>query len=932
MWNNMLSRSAITKLQAILIVDLIITSLAAGGYFYLESSIAPPVEPFEPILKPAEFLLTNLAINQTQAKVDQPLKISVNVTNIGEKMGNYSVVLTIDDEPIATKTVQLSGAESTTVSFTATETAEGNHTIKIGSLTKLFQVTLESPTKQAELQLTNLGISRTEAEVGETITVSVMATNIGNEAGDFSLELFVNNEKRETKNIRLDGGETTNVYFDVVENAEDTYTVKVGDLTGIFTIMATAPLPKPAEFKVTDLIIDPVTVEIGKPVKITVEVTNIGEKTGNHTLELLINNALRDRRTIQLSGGEATKVLFITSGTSEGTYSVQIGDLMRTFEVTAPPTKVAKFVIFNLIISPNEATVGEPIIISVRVSNVGEKAGNCTLTLTVNDVVRETKTIQLLAGQSNFPVEFPITEENEGSYSVKIANLIGIFKIVPSGYHTLSISASHGASVEFTLDGQSYTTPYSALLKEGTYTIVMPVVDPTGVYIFLNWEDESTDPTRKIDLTSRISITAIYSGGASSCPSAYSWNGSSYVYISDVSNHGWLGYINSINEDGSIIFWRNDPWDYLKLDKNQLQLKNNNYYDLKLTQRWNEIFYLDAAYMLVIDHPVDVEVYSTGVEQYIDPDFMGKIYSVSKNPLTPISAINEKGEDVLPQISIVDGIFTPGINGITSPSWDNISWNRLTLDLGDLSDAEQIKLVVRGVVDWGSPDDYTRWIDGFFAQPVPNNTQITPPPYMEVKDADGKWIRVQQNRQFPIPPDVNPRTWVVDLTDLFPTDDYSLRINNFWNVTFDYIGVDITSQTDMTIQRINPSASLYQIFTPTSFSTGNFTKYGDVTPLVLTENDMFVIGRQGDEVSLKFSNTNLTAPVEGMERDFFLFVALWFKDKDGNWGYGFEFTVDPLPFHDMSGFPYPLSTESYPYDREHLSYLSEYNTRIVTVQ
>ena len=69
---------------------------------------------------------------------------------------------------------------------------------------------------------------------------------------------------------------------------------------------------------------------------------------------------------------------------------------------------------------------------------------------------------------------------------------------------------------------------------------------------------------------------------------------------------------------------------------------------------------------------------------------------------------------------------------------------------------------------------------------------------------------------------------------------------------------------------------------------------------------------------------------EGMERDFFVFVALWFKDETGNWGYGFDFTVDPLPFTEMSGFPYPLKFESYPYDEEHLQYLNEYNIREIT--
>jgi hypothetical protein len=686
------------------------------------------------------------------------------------------------------------------------------------------------------------------------------------------------------------------------------------------------PALVPAEFSLYDLNIDPEEAGIGEPITISVGVSNIGEATGNYSINLMINEVFRKAEAVQLSGGENTTVKFSVTEASEGSYSVKIGSLTGTYRITATaPPEPAEFLVLDLNIDRDEAEIGEPITISVRVRNPGDTTVSGSLDLFINGEFRERKTVFIPAGKDG-TVRFTVTEQSLGKYAVKVDRLTGSFEIMPDGKHTLSIGAS--GPVEFTINGQGHETPYSALLNEGTYTITMPMTDPTGEYVFLHWEDYSKNPTRAIILSDRKELYAYYSGG-SSCPSLYIWNGASYVYVAEVSNHGWLGYINYINEDGSIVFWRNDPWDYLKLDKSQLQPRNNDYYDLILTQRWDEIFYLDAAYMLVVDHPPNVNVYSTAVEQYIDPNFMGQIYTVSKDPSPPISAVNEKGEDVLPQLSKMDGLFTPGINGINSPSWDNISWNRLTLNLGDLSDAEQIKLVVRGKVDWGSPDDYNSWIDSFFMQPVPNGTQITPPPYMEVKDANGNWIRVPEGRQFPLPPDVNPRTWVVELTGLFPTNDYSLRINNFWNVTFDFIGVDTTLQADVIIQRIDPYASLYQAFVPTSNSSGNFTRYGDVTQLVLNADDQFVIGRQGDEVSLKFP-TNIAPPPENMERDFFFYVSLWFKDEYGNWGFGFGFTVDPLPFQDMSGFPYP-PTESYPYDKAHLSYLLEYNTRTITV-
>jgi hypothetical protein len=205
---------------------------------------------------------------------------------------------------------------------------------------------------------------------------------------------------------------------------------------------------------------------------------------------------------------------------------------------------------------------------------------------------------------------------------------------------------------------------------------------------------------------------------------------------------------------------------------------------------------------------------------------------------------------------------------------------------------------------------------------------------MEVMDTHGNWIRVPQDRQMPIPGDYVPRTFAVDLNGLFPTDvkDYKIRITNFWNVTFDYIGIDTSPQENITIYEIAPVATLepLQFATTLTNASGYFTKYGDVSPLLLNADDIYVIGLQGDKVSIKFYTTDLPVLEDGMERSFFLFVASWFKDHFGNWGYGFDFTVDPLPFQDMSGFPYPPS-ESYPSSKEYINYLTEWNTRAINI-
>jgi len=697
------------------------------------------------------------------------------------------------------------------------------------------------------------------------------------------------------------------------------------------------PPPKPAEFILGNMTINPSEAEIGKPITISVNVTNIGEQEGVYNLNLTINDVLEETRIIQLSGGNSTIVEFIVVKNNGGTYNVKIGDLAGIFTLVTPSgssqPKPAEFTLYGLAITPSEGWPGDIIVISFNVRNIGDETGKTLFDFIIKDsksnIVHKETIEVILKGGFVRTVRITFTPKTTGIYYVNVKQLGGTFKIVETGMHTLTISSS-ATNVDFKLDGKTYKGSFSGLVKVGEHIIEMPATNPDGTASFIRWEDGSTNPIRRINLQGPMALYAYYSGG-SSCPSLFVWNGTQYIYVAEVSNHGWLGYMNYITNDPEwpIAYWRNNPWDYLKLDKNQLKLVNDTHYELILSQKWDEIFYLDAVYLVVVDHQANVDVYSTGVEQYLDPEYMGKIYTVSKNPLAPVFAINEKGEDVLPLILHRDGVFTPGVNGLLSPSWNDILWNCLTLNLGDLSGVEQIKLIVTGKVDWGAPNDYTAWVEKFFANEVPSGTQITPPPYMEVMDGNGNWVMVPWERQLPLPPDVNSRTWVVDLTGLFPADNYWIRISNFWNVTFDYIGVDVTPQEEVIIYRIDPYATLYQEFESPSASYGNFTRYGDVTPLVLSYDDEFVIGRQGDAVRLIFPVNNLPPTVEGMERDFFFFVACWFKDPAGNWGYGFDFTADPLPFQNMSGFPYPLNKENYPYEL-HWNYLIEYNTRTIT--
>jgi hypothetical protein len=701
---------------------------------------------------------------------------------------------------------------------------------------------------------------------------------------------------------------------------------------------------KPAEFVLSNLIFDPAQAFPGETIQISVNITNVGEIEGNHTLNLEINNATKNTANITLAGGASEIAVFTDIEVVEGNYSVKVGNLVGAFTIKPAPPETSKIILSSLRVDPYEVWTGDPITLTAIAENPTAQKDRLTVKLKIDDTEVESKLIELEAGASQ-NVEFTVNATSEGRHVVKMNTLSGSFTVVKTGYHTLTINRSGGGSkpLPMTLNGKDLNTPYIALLPVGEYSVSVPNIFDvgTGVLEFASWSDGVKSASRTFTLDKRLLLVVTYNliSGYASCPSLYVWNGTDYNYVAEVSNSGWLGDIDHIDANGEIIFAGGNPWDYIKLGNN-LAPTADGYYDMVLTQQWDELFYLDSTYMMVVDHPAGVDAYAT-MSNYINQVFNDQIYTVNMSTaISPVNATHVWGpkgttfgaENVLPQISQLDGVFTPGNNGLYSQSWNNISLNQLTLDLGNLSGAKQIKLIINGRADWGDPEPYYTWIESFKAAAaqgfLANGTEISPAPYMEIKDVDGNWIKVPKDQQSPLPSDYVARTFVVDLTGIFPagTTDYEIRITNFWNITWDYIGIDLTPQENITVQKITGQATLSQLWETQSNSSGLFTRYGDVTPLVQNADEMYVIGRQGDQILLRFPTTDLKAPAAGMERNYFLVTDCFYKDEPGAWGYGFTFSVNPLPFRGMSGYPYP-STESYPYDAAHLAYIEEYNTR-----
>jgi hypothetical protein len=116
---------------------------------------------------------------------------------------------------------------------------------------------------------------------------------------------------------------------------------------------------------------------------------------------------------------------------------------------------------------------------------------------------------------------------------------------------------------------------------------------------------------------------------------------------------------------------------------------------------------------------------------------------------------------------------------------------------------------------------------------------------------------------------------------------------------------------------------------PWKVMPGRYTREGDVRELLIKSDDMFVISRPGDEISLSFDARKLPPVRAGWIRTFLLYADGFSKEMDINSASPDQ--VSPLPFHGMTKYPY-ADTEAYPMTAARRAYLDKYNTRLVTTE
>ncbi len=408
----------------------------------------------------------------------------------------------------------------------------------------------------------------------------------------------------------------------------------------------------------------------------------------------------------------------------------------------------------------------------------------------------------------------------------------------------------------------------------------------------------------------------------SSCPYLYTWNGSRFEFVSDFLGGGEMGYWLAPG-----VRNEPDPVEYVRIAPGQLRPKDGRY-ELRVTNELEEVLYLDGVELLAVAHPADGEVHPTEGMTHAPRPF--QLFG-ARDLRTP-RATDDAGRDWTDAVARIDRRFALGfgllpIRGYAEP-------HALTLDRAGLPSTHTLLLL-------------TAWTDYAFSSDNVAAHQrglSLEPPVLEAQAADGTWRPALADVGIPVG---RPQTIVWDLSGIA---ERRLRIRTNMRVYWDRVALAAPAElalealplprvradlaergfsAEVSADGREPFGYDYErasLPSPWKLMPGRYTRTGDVQELVAKSDDLFVVARPGDALSLSFDARGLPPLPAGWTRTFLLMGDGFSKEMDLH--SASPDLADPLPFHGMTSYPYP--SEAAPEAlRRNAAMQARYNTRVV---
>ncbi|GAB3413045.1 hypothetical protein GCM10027435_06520 [Haloparvum alkalitolerans] len=161
----------------------------------------------------------------------ETLELNATVVNTGGVAGEYDLALTVDGEPVETRSGRIGANETLVEPFEREFSEPGEHEVAVGG-TRLTVVV----TEPATATVSDLAVEPNRVTAGDEVTVTATVGNDEAIPAERDLALVVGGETVSTETVRLDAGESTTFSATVSLDEPGETTIALGDATATATV------------------------------------------------------------------------------------------------------------------------------------------------------------------------------------------------------------------------------------------------------------------------------------------------------------------------------------------------------------------------------------------------------------------------------------------------------------------------------------------------------------------------------------------------------------------------------------------------------------------------------------------------------------------------------------------------------------------------
>ena len=464
-------------------------------------------------------------------------------------------------------------------------------------------------------------------------------------------------------------------------------------------------------------------------------------------------------------------------------------------------------------------------------------------------------------------------------------------------------------------------------------------------WLRIMWPDAVLQAELELPADQVITITELQRK-TSSCPHLFAWDGSHFEFVSDFGGMGGIGYLTAPG-----VYSKPDPTEYIPIPN---LAPRDGEYVFQVLEPIEEAVYFDEAKLIAVDHPAGTQVYPNEMMAVSAAPPPFELFCF-KDIIEPVRAVDHRGVDVTREISAIDRRYAgatdldPRFVGFAKDHFVELDFgNRL----GTASPQSRLVLFLYGWVE------YPYSATNFAASQA--GLRVHPPSIHVFRD--GVWAELFHEVGYP---GGIQHTMTLEVTGEVLPGDQRIRISSnmelYWDRIFiapilDFLlapasgrGTPADRRGLIVQEAPAESADLHFLGYPRQYSPdgrqphlydydnidravpwktmqGDYTRYGPVEELLSEADDCYVIMGRGEELTLRFAADAFGPIPAGYRRTFILKTDSFCKDMDLYSAY--PDTVEPLPFHSMSNYPYGPD-EKYPDDQKWQQYRQRFNTRRV---